>query len=108
MQPRMTGSCRRRTGGIDGLPGQTWQNWNASIYQCQNGLTREGLTGLPGLFRLYGLKTGMKENADAIKTAWQRLEQKGRHGLQPTAEPSSRGGRPHKNRRRAPFIPSGV
>jgi hypothetical protein len=61
------------SGAIEGLPGQDWGNWNQALPNCGNGLTRKGVTGLPHLFNLYGLKDGRNEIPEAIAAALEIL-----------------------------------
>jgi hypothetical protein len=72
----------KNSGEVDGFPGENWYNWGISVRNYSNGLTREGLTGLPGLFRLYGLMTiGISKNPVAIAKACETLRKTGSHGL---------------------------
>ncbi len=72
----------RDSGDVDGLPGETWNHIGISVRNSSNGLTREGLTGLPALFRLFGLITiGMSKNPVIIRNGCDSLRMTGSHGL---------------------------
>lgn len=72
----------RNSGQVEGYPTETWSNWSTSVRNQANGLTREGLTGLVALFRLYKLVTiGTTKNPLVIKMACESLRLTGSHGL---------------------------
>lgn len=69
------------SGEVDGFPGQTWMKWSSALRRKAFGLEREGVRGLSGLFRIYGLKTSIKGNREAIKQAITAITTTGVHGL---------------------------
>ena len=76
----------QKSGHVKGLSGQTWNVLDQAVRHRSNGLTRSGVTGLPHLFQIYGLKTMRTENREVLESAIRCYRETGTHGLHPLPE----------------------
>ncbi len=76
-------------GDVEGLPGQAWTAWDQCVKLKLRGLERDDMSGMVDLFRVYGLKTGRKENPEVVAAAIRTLNETGHHGLRPIIDPAS-------------------